>query len=194
MTVYIGPNRRVWAIHLEMLCKYSKYFRAALKRNFQEADTKSFEFLEEDEDTFEHFVLWLYGHPAFDRPPNAISAEKPEALCLYVRLYVLASRFMVLQLQNAIVTALHFFYSANVHEEPCMEAVLFLYQNTNRNAELRHLISAAIARYLKCPPGSGKALDMPDAWEAAFDGSSELGADVIGHLFSWRESNRKIRS
>lgn len=169
---------------MRLLCKYSKFFRAALESDFQEAHTKTIELPEDDEATIELFVHWLYGQTPFNRPSLAISEENPAALLRYLKLYVFGSKMIIPRLQNDVTTALHNFYKTPFHKAPCMEAVLYLYQNTTENSRTRDFIAETTARYLKRPLEAEK---MPSAWADALKQSPELGRDIIGRLFNWSE-------
>ena len=64
--VGVGDEQKSFILHKDILRFYSSYFRAALDSDFVEGSTNKIEFLEEDVDTFERFVFWLYSR-TFDR-------------------------------------------------------------------------------------------------------------------------------
>jgi len=59
-TVLVGPNHVKFVVHESLLIHYSDFFRAALTGNFSEAKDKIVRLEEDDPETFEVFVHWLY--------------------------------------------------------------------------------------------------------------------------------------
>jgi hypothetical protein len=56
-----------------LLCNTSPFFRSALKGSFAEASKRSIELPEDDADSFDLFVRWLYGGINF---PSADPTER----------------------------------------------------------------------------------------------------------------------
>ncbi|KAF2625324.1 hypothetical protein BU25DRAFT_473880 [Macroventuria anomochaeta] len=69
-TVLVGSQHVKFTVHQDLLAFHSPFFRAALIGNFQEAQNKSVTLEEEDPQTFEFFVHWLY----YKRLPNEADA------------------------------------------------------------------------------------------------------------------------
>lgn len=47
-------------MHLDLLCFYSDYFRAAFQGSFKEASERKMELLGVTKDVFERLQVWLY--------------------------------------------------------------------------------------------------------------------------------------
>lgn len=75
-TVIIGPPRARFIVHEDLLIFHSPFFCAALTGNFKEVADKEVVLVEENEQTFEIIVHWLY-HTRF---PNSNDAEALFAL------------------------------------------------------------------------------------------------------------------
>jgi hypothetical protein len=65
VNVYVGPKRAKWYLHEDLLCKTSQFFRSTLKGSFKEASDAHIELPEDDADSFDVFVRWLYGGDRF---------------------------------------------------------------------------------------------------------------------------------
>ncbi|KAJ4334039.1 hypothetical protein N0V95_009273 [Ascochyta clinopodiicola] len=65
-TVLVGPDKKPFVIHQDLLTYHSQFFKAALTGNFKEAGDKTVTLEEDDPLIFEFFVHWLYhkGFPA----------------------------------------------------------------------------------------------------------------------------------
>jgi hypothetical protein len=90
VNVYVGPKRAKWYLHEDLLCKTSQFFRSTLKGSFKEASDAHIELPEDDADSFDVFVRWLYGGDRF-------ALESPDGegiLHVYLKLYVLALRLI----------------------------------------------------------------------------------------------------
>lgn len=59
VTILVGPEQASFAVHKELLCDRSEFFRAACNGNFKEAEGVV-KLPEQDAATFKHFIYWLY--------------------------------------------------------------------------------------------------------------------------------------
>jgi len=59
VTILVGPEQASFAVHKELLCDRSEFFRAACNGNFKEAGGVV-KLPEQDSATVKHFVHWLY--------------------------------------------------------------------------------------------------------------------------------------
>ncbi|KAG9578488.1 hypothetical protein KCU77_g7878, partial [Aureobasidium melanogenum] len=60
VTVVVGPSKKEFAIHKDLLSFYSDYFRAAFNGSFVEATDKKIELNDVNQEVFENFHAWLY--------------------------------------------------------------------------------------------------------------------------------------
>ena len=58
--IYVGPEEKVFDLHKELLCSKSKFFRAAFEGSFREAGEEAMKLPEQNVETFQYFVHWLY--------------------------------------------------------------------------------------------------------------------------------------
>lgn len=58
--ILVGPDEKRFDVHKELLCSVSDFFSAALNGGFKEAATGVVKLPEQDTETFQYFVHWLY--------------------------------------------------------------------------------------------------------------------------------------
>lgn len=123
----VGPSEVQWRIHENLVSGISDFFRSAFNSGFKESHEDRLTMPEDDPHSFELFIRWLYIRTL---TPTAVSsstlaanvmlgkdftASSPTA-CIqdYLRLYVLASKVLVEELENACVDMAHAFYSVGM--------------------------------------------------------------------------------
>ena len=60
VTIYVGAEKKPFAIHKDLICQYSKYFNAAFNGRFEEAENKAANMDDVEPWVFAIFVSWLY--------------------------------------------------------------------------------------------------------------------------------------
>ncbi|KAF2098500.1 hypothetical protein NA57DRAFT_75742 [Rhizodiscina lignyota] len=60
VTITVGSEKKAFVVHKDLICHYSKYFKAAFGGNFKEAEEKKSNLPDVETETFEIFVAWLY--------------------------------------------------------------------------------------------------------------------------------------
>lgn len=127
MTVLVGPSEVQWRLHENLLSGISDFFRSAFNSGFKESLEDRLAMPEDDPHSFELFIRWLYIRTL---TPTAVSNSTLAAnvmlgkdftagsstACIqdYLRLYVLASKVLVEELENACVDMAHAFYSVGM--------------------------------------------------------------------------------
>lgn len=101
--IYVGPSRRGFHLHRDIICDRSSYFKAAFLRDFAEADTKELYLEEDNEIAFEIFANWLYG-----TTPNV--PENEEQLPAYLALFVMAQKYVLEYLANLVIDLIRAYY------------------------------------------------------------------------------------
>ncbi|KAL8950513.1 MAG: hypothetical protein Q9222_003452 [Ikaeria aurantiellina] len=103
ITVIVGEKRKEYRIHHDLICYRSDYFRAAFMWEYQEASSGELKFLQEEESTFDLFVVWLYG--ADFTTPKALSKLKP-----YISLLEFARTILLEELCDDIIHLIRRYY------------------------------------------------------------------------------------
>ncbi|KAL8679319.1 MAG: hypothetical protein Q9224_007049, partial [Gallowayella concinna] len=93
VVLLVGPDRKPYHVHRDLICDRSAHVRAALQGQFQEASTGQVEFPEDEQATFELFIRWLYD--STDR-----ICSTPEQLRHYISLMCFAQRILLPELHN----------------------------------------------------------------------------------------------
>ncbi|KAF2656850.1 hypothetical protein K491DRAFT_715066 [Lophiostoma macrostomum CBS 122681] len=110
VTIEVGPDRRKYLVHKDLLTHHSEYFRRALKEPWKESDRNGVTVLDDVEPgVFNHFVEWLYlreTEKAFetrgelDEGSSTLRNGRQDYGGLVIKLYIFADRFGISQLQN----------------------------------------------------------------------------------------------
>lgn len=103
VATFIGPTRKAFHIHQDLLCDRSTYFKAAFRGKFEEAATKELYLVDDDDAAFELFVNWLYG-------ANLKAPANEKQLPCYLALVALSEKFMVEHLGNIATDLVRTFY------------------------------------------------------------------------------------
>jgi hypothetical protein len=99
-TVEVGPNKKVYTIHKDLLAFYSDYFRAAFHGSFKEATESKITLTDECEDVFDIFHQFIYSRIIADGNGEELSSA------VLVSTWIFGDKYLVLSLQNAIMDAL----------------------------------------------------------------------------------------
>ena len=133
--VKVGPEKRLFNIHKELLCDVSDYFAAALKGNFKETQDQVIELEEEDVSLFERFQLWLYSRSLLS-DEETVKGISWQAL---IELYLFGEVRHIPDLRNAAVDAL----IDKQQTEPKLPTLPlhYVYSHTNQGSLLRKLFA-----------------------------------------------------
>ncbi|KAI4717950.1 hypothetical protein E4T48_05856 [Aureobasidium sp. EXF-10727] len=97
VTIVVGPSKKEFAVHKDLLIFYSDYFRAAFDGSFVEAIDKKIELCDVQKGVFENFHAWLY--------TRKLVAEDDKVLGWFAlqKLWIFGDRFQVPMLQNQVI-------------------------------------------------------------------------------------------
>ena len=134
----MGESETSFRVHKDFLCEASPFFRAALTTDFKEATEERVTLLEDDADTVDRFVQWLY-----TKSYQLSSSERSDEHYLQLaRLYVLADKLQVCTLKDEIIRELFQIRKSNKLQPPSMSVVTYVFENTMENSAFRRLIVA----------------------------------------------------
>lgn len=224
MTVLVGPSEVQWRLHENLLSGISDFFRSAFNSGFQESIEDKLTMPEDDPNSFELFVRWLYIRAL---TPSAVSNSTTSAhvmlgkdftggsstACIqdYLKLYVLASKVLVEELENACVDMAHAFYSVGLRrpdvkdgtddhariyvQVPIVVSLLLLgdvltsiptvkyvYENTMPGCGMRRLLKERLTMSLfKGKPHN----PVTSEWREIMNETPDLGFDVVSEIASY---------
>ena len=101
--ICVGAEQKKFHLHRDLLCDRSAYFKACFEGDFEEAQQKELYLLEDDVESFDLFVRWLYGATL-----KKISLD--EDLLVYLALVTLANKLSLEQLHNETMDHILGFY------------------------------------------------------------------------------------
>jgi hypothetical protein len=142
--VIVGEEEASFYVHRNVICESSSFFKAALNGTFKESAEGKVILPEDDPDTFERFLQWIYTK-AYNVPPLAYSSS--EKICKqswhYVRLYVFAEKTHVESLKDHTICQLFTLHQpSRTTQSVEYECVEFAYNHTLPESALRILLVA----------------------------------------------------
>ena len=104
VTLVIGPEEKQMFVHGTYLTDCSDFFKAALKKEWTEGQTRVIKFPEEDPETMAHFMTFVY-HGQI--PFNGILPTKKDHFSarwpILIELYLYGERFLYPSIQDAVI-------------------------------------------------------------------------------------------
>ena len=138
--VIVGESKEVFYLHKDIFCEVSPFFRAALTGGFQETEDQTLSFPEDDVDTFERFIEWVYTK-SFSLASNDTNEELDVHYLTLARIFILADKLQVLSLKNKAILIM--FQSAqNAKWLPGCDVLKYIYDKTQEKCGLRRLVVA----------------------------------------------------
>ena len=137
MEVLVGSCEPVkFTIHKPLLVESADFFRAAFEGGFKEAGEGKLSLPDDSSDVFQRFQLWLYS----GSPMNPDEDLKEIGWDIFIRLYVFAEKYDLVDLQNITID---FFMARQriLREIPTgMAPVNLIYENTSERSPLRRIL------------------------------------------------------
>ncbi|MCJ1477452.1 hypothetical protein MMC13_006123 [Lambiella insularis] len=103
VTLFVGPKRKAFIVHKDLLCHVVPYFAKAFNNVFRESRDKEMYLAEENPASIELFMTWLYrGSAGLALTETNIVADTVN----FTNLYITADKWCLPVLQNSLVDAL----------------------------------------------------------------------------------------
>lgn len=136
VTILVGKDKKPFCVHEDQLCEVSSFFKAAFTSGFREASDKKMELVEEDEDTFDRFIQWLYSQQ-YEMP-----GEETEGggFMEPLKLFVLAEKFDVSKLKSLLMTRMFAMGKRDAYR-PQLDAIAYAYAHTSTSSKIRKLLA-----------------------------------------------------
>lgn len=188
VTVLVGPSRTTWRLHENLLSCSSDFFKSAFNAGFKETFEDRLALPEDDPHAFELFVRWLYAR-ATTPPPGgaaaaALSLHTPHPLIqTWLRLYALACKLMVEELENTCVDAAWRHYNVGMRR-PDIRDVQYMYENTPEGSGMRRLLKERLTLGMF----RGRQNNPVTAeWRDVLNETPDLGFDIVSEIsgFHW---------
>ena len=133
----VGPDKEEFVVHKEFACYHSPVLKAAFNSTFIEGQTQTYTLEEVIAPVARLLVNWLYTQQLDLLQPEDYSQKTKEDLEL-ARLFVIADKLLIPQLQNAIIVLFHKALAAG-KDQP-VSCVKYIWENTTKENPLRRLI------------------------------------------------------
>lgn len=137
VTIFVGNYRKPFYVHEEQLCEVSSFFKAAFTSQFRESWEKTMDLVEEDEDTFDVFIQWLYSQQ-YEMPEQKTGDS---GFVEPVKLFVLAEKFDISKLKTLLMTKMFARGQLPGSRPPRLSAVVYAYEHTPTSSTIRKLLA-----------------------------------------------------
>jgi BTB/POZ domain len=111
VTILVGPKRKRYIVHKDLICEKSEYFAKAFNENcFKEGIEKEMYLPEDEPDAFDLFIRWLYNSrldcKAFcveGKSSAEIHAPRWALMSTLISLYILTDKVCLEELKNTVM-------------------------------------------------------------------------------------------
>ena len=146
VTFYVGPDKVVFHVHEHLLFDASPVFKAAFSGHFKEASERSMSLPEDDKDSVDRMIQWLYTKE-FHLTIPVFEGTSAECYLQLAKLNTLAEKYDIYLLKNGIVDKLFDLQNSSKVQKtkflsPPIPAIKHVYDNTTERSSFRKLIVA----------------------------------------------------
>lgn len=150
--IYVGPLRKHFEVHEELLCQDVPVFNTMFKSGFMEGLKKSADFPEDDSETFDTFIQWLYDD---ELDEIKIDKERPwsEPLLGRMKLFIFAEKHCIDVLADYAIDTILLAsedWGERDFTQPTLEVVQLVYENTLPGSGLRLYLAMCSAICYQC--------------------------------------------
>lgn len=178
--IYVGPEKKHWSLHKNLLCHHSSYFETELHGHEvpkKKADTKDkLELPDDDPRGFALLVKWLYqGH--LEDASELSDEAKYEYAVACNKLYQLCDRFDMILLKNLAMDA----YRQNLHSAqlvPDPDEINEIYRASPPNSPFKKLMTKIAARQIM-DPGVDKDAQT---YRACFENNPTFAVEMVNAI------------
>lgn len=137
--MFVGSEKTRFDVHQDQLCEVSKFFKAAFTSQYKESSEKTIDLPEDDGDTVDLFVQWLYEHECnvWTLPLD----RNGEYLMQPIRLLIFAERYDIQSFKGYIFEKLLAHARDAESMSPSENAVVYAYSNTCRGSDIRKMLA-----------------------------------------------------
>ena len=142
VTLYVGPDNVKFYVHENILFDASPVFKAAFSTDFKEASERSMKLPDDDADSVERMIQWLYAKNLELTHPISVETSA-ECYMQLAKLNTLAEKYDIYLLHNDIVDELYDLTETPKNiKPPQMAPIKHVYENTTGDSAFRKLMVA----------------------------------------------------
>ena len=174
ISVNVGPTKRQWTLHRNLLSHHTNFFEDDIARNGE--TEASVELLDDDPSAFEMLVKYMY-QGRIDDVADVPGEKKWAHAEVCQKLYILCDRLGLSQLKNCAIDQFRkaCFDSGLV---PGPEEMTPVYEQTPIGSPFRRLISQIAARQIMDPESDNSAL----TYKVCFESGQDFAIDLINAI------------
>lgn len=135
--LFVGPKRKRFHVHKDLLCDRSEYFRAMFECGYIETQNKEVFLTDETASAVELFITWIYG-TALRGPVDANESSA------YLGLLVLSEKFLIEQLHNECIDLIRAYFRDGSHPVRVQD-VEYIYSSLD-DQKLCHFLIRLVAK------------------------------------------------
>lgn len=151
--ILVGPGRKTFNLHRDLLCDRSDYFKASLEGAFLESQTNELHLPDDSPAVFELFVNWLYGG-------SLKKATGTRQLRDHFGLLAFSEKLLIEDLQNATIDAIRSYYRAT-NSKVSAKDIQCVYEKLS-NPHMRRLMASLAALQVWAAETATPTTDIAD--------------------------------
>lgn len=173
--IYVGPERRHWSLHQNLLCHHSEALENEIFGATQGSNKKDrLDLPDHDPAGFELLVKWLYQGTLDDVSDIVDANQKYEYAVSCHKLYLLCDRFDMAQLKNVAMDQ----YRKGLHQAelvPDADEIDQIYRKSPAGSPFRLLMTRIAARQIM-DPGSERDVET---YRECFENNPDFAIDLV---------------
>ncbi|GAB1736337.1 hypothetical protein NU219Hw_g7002t1 [Hortaea werneckii] len=180
--IYVGPDKRHWCLHRNLLCHHSTYFETEFEGHevprTMKADGQTLDLPDDDPVGFELLVKWLY-QGQLENSLEGTDEQKYEHAVACYKLYLLCEKFDMIKLKNSAMDL----YRQGLHEAqlvPDADEINEIYRKAPVGSPFRRLMTNISARQIM---DNGARKDA-ETYRKCFVDNPEFAVDMINAIRS----------
>lgn len=175
----MGPQRKQWTLHKNLLCYYSSYFETEFEsyEGSQQNERSTLELPDDDSRGFELLVKYLYQGRLDGNAATGTDEERYEHAVSCQKLYTLSTRLHLSYLSNLAIDV----YRANLNAAqlvPDADEINEIYRSSLPDSKMRKLMVRIAARQIMDP---GVEKDA-DAYRDCFEDNPDFAVEMVNAI------------
>ena len=179
--IYVGPDRRHWSLHRNLLCHHSSYFETEFQGHEVPKSGKSdgenkLELPDDDPKGFELLVKWLYQGQLEDLPQGSDEDKYNSAVACH-NLYILCDKFDMINLKNLAMDQ----YRRGLNEAqlvPDADEINEIYRASPIDSPFRRLMTKIAARQIMDPEVDKDA----QTYRKCFEDNADFAVEMVNAI------------
>ncbi|KAI7238340.1 hypothetical protein KC330_g2592 [Hortaea werneckii] len=180
--IYVGPDKRHWCLHRNLLCHHSSYFETEFEGHevpkTMMAEGQKLDLPDDDPVGFELLVKWLY-QGQLENSLQGTDEQKYEHAVACYKLYLLCEKFDMIKLKNLAMDL----YRQGLHEAqlvPDADEINEIYRRAPVGSPFRRLMTNISARQIM---DNGARKDA-ETYRKCFVDNPDFAVDIINAIRS----------